>query len=361
MDASCAVDPCGGTGDAQTAPAGLGSIAHSARPRSEELTDTNTQRTNAFKRYLVVAYVGVAVVSGIGLARGWSDSSVGVRRQASSCLILALCAATLFVQNMQGNQRPFAFLDILKFIACVFGALAWILVATRIMPDTIPGSVTVMIPTMGLFLWGMYYLSSPFSSMWRGATTAVWLKPGTVSLTVPYQGFPVNNIMATAPDRLEVAVNYGAIAGRYFGVIFLCAAYWWLFEKDSVVAAIILALGGLFITNQVLRMVLGDGPGLVMTSKGLVIRRGIATVTDLFWTDITTMELKAAMGSTALMIRVRDPESLMAQARGYTRWSMRKSQDLYGSPVRIPTFALNCNGHWLAGKVAEFKARYGNA
>src|ERR1700722_5521599 len=106
-----------------------------------------------FKRSLIAAYVGVAVVSGIGLTRGWSDASAGALRQIISCLILALFAATFYVQNMPGNQRPFAFFDILKCIACMFGALVWALVATRIVPDTSFGSLMVMIPTMGLFLW----------------------------------------------------------------------------------------------------------------------------------------------------------------------------------------------------------------
>jgi hypothetical protein len=320
--------------------------------------ETDTRRAIVFKRSLIAAYMGVAVVSGIGLARGWSNSSSGLFRQVSSCLVLALCAATLFVQNMPGNQRPFAIFDILKFIACVFGAVVWILVATMIVPDTGLASVIVMIPTMGLFLWGMYYLSSPFGSMWRAAT-AVWLKPGTVPLSVPYQVCPVSNLPDTVPDRLEVAVNYGAIAGRFFAGLFLGAAFWWLFERNGVVAAIILGLGGLIITYYTLLMVLGHGPGLVMTDKGLSIRRGIGTVTDLPWTDITTIELKAAMGSTALVIGVRDPELLLARVKGYARWNMRRTQEMFGSPVRIPVFALKRDGQWLAQRAGEFRAKYG--
>jgi hypothetical protein len=320
--------------------------------------DTDTRRALVFKRSLIAAYVGVAVISGIGLAHGWSSSSSGVLRQVISCLILVLCAATLFVQNMSGNQRPFALFDILKFIACMFGALAWVLVATGIVPDTSLGSVIVMIPTMGLFLWGMYYLSGPFGSMWRAAT-AVWLKPQTVLLSVPYQYSPVSDVQDTAPDRLEVPVNYAAIAGRSFGGIFLIAAFWWLFERDSLVAAIILGLGGLIVTYHTLLMILGRGPGLVMTDKGLSIRRGIGTVTNLPWTDITTIELKASMGATALVIGVRDPESFVARAKGYARWSMRKTQDMYGSPVRVPVFALKCDGQWLAKRAVEFSAKYG--
>jgi hypothetical protein len=184
------------------------------------MIDIDIRRAIVFKRALIAAYVGVAVVSGIGLARGWSDSSSGVSRQVISCLILALCGATLFVQNMSGNQRPFASFDILKFIACIFGALVWLFIATRIVPDTSVGRTIVMIPTMGLFLWGLYYLSGPFGSMWRGAT-AIWLKSETVPLSASYQASPVSDLQDTGPDRLEVGDNYGAIAGRYFAGIFL--------------------------------------------------------------------------------------------------------------------------------------------
>jgi hypothetical protein len=322
------------------------------------MIDIDTRRAIVFKRSLIAAYVGVAVVSGIGLARGWSNSSAGVLRQIISCLILVLCAATLFVQNMSGNQRPFAVFDIVKFIAFMFGAFVWLLVATRIVPDTSLGSAIVMIPTMGLFLWGMYYLSGPFGSMWRAAT-AVWLKPEPVPLSVPYQDTPATTLLDTVPDRLEVAVNYGAIAGRFFAGIFLVGTFWWLFERDSGIAAIILGLVGLFITYHILRMVLGHGPGLVMTNEGLSIRRGIGTVTDLRWTDITTIELKASMGSTALVIGVRNPESLLARVKGYARWNLRRTQEMFGSPVRVPVFALKCDGQWLAQKTGEFKAKYG--
>jgi hypothetical protein len=311
-----------------------------------------------FKRSLIAAYAGVAVVSGIGLARGWSNSSAGVLRQLVSCLILALCAATLFVQNTQGNQRPFAVFDILKSIACMFGALVWLVIAIRIVPDTSLGSVIVMIPTMGLFLCGMYYLSGPFSSMWRAAT-AVWLKPETLPLAIAYQDLPVSNLLNAVPDPLEVAVNYGAIAGRFFAGIFLVGAFWWLFERDSGVAAIILGLSALLITYHILRMILGSGPGLVMTNEGLSMRRGIGTVTDLRWTDITTIELKASMGATALVIGVRDPELLLARYRGYTRWSMRRTQEMFGAPVRVRVFALKCNGQWLAQKATAFVAKFG--
>jgi hypothetical protein len=322
------------------------------------MIDTDIRRAIVFKRSLIAAYVGVAIVSGIGLARGWSNSSAGVLRQLVSCLILALCAATLFVQNTQGNQRPFAVFDILKSIACMFGALAWLVIAIRIVPETSLGSVMVMIPTMGLFLCGMYYLSGPFSSMWRAAT-AVWLKSETLPLPVPYQESPPSNLLNSVPDRLEVAVNYAAIAGRFFAGIFLVGAFWWLFERDSGIAAIILGLVGLLITHHILRMVLGHGPGLVMTNEGLSIRRGIGTVTDLRWADITTIELKASMGATALVIGVRHPDSLLARYKGYTRWSMRRTQEMFGGPVRVRVFALKCNGQWLAQKASAYVAKFG--
>jgi hypothetical protein len=67
------------------------------------------------------------------------------------------------------------------------------------------------------------------------------------------------------------------------------------------------------------------------------------------------------MATSALVIGVRDAESLIARYRGYAGWSMRKTREMYGSPIRIPTFALKCDGQWLAGKVAEFKARHAKA
>jgi hypothetical protein len=93
------------------------------------------------------------------------------------------------------------------------------------------------------------------------------------------------------PNRPEVGVNYGAIAERFFGGIILGSAFWWLFERSSIVAAIILGLCGLFVTYHILRMVIGHGPGLVMTDERLSIRRGFGTVTNARWMDITAIEL----------------------------------------------------------------------
>jgi uncharacterized membrane protein (DUF2068 family) len=308
---------------------------------------------------MVATYGAVALAYGYGTDQGWFSKSTEYSRFVFTAAILTLVAVTMLVQNSLGLKRPVGLWDLLKAAGCWVGAMAWAVVAAKIVPDTRPGAMVFATSTVALILWGMFYLARLLGAGLRWLT-ASFLSAQTIPSSAPNRDSPATSRVGAPSERVEIPVNYGAISLRFIGIIIVLSAWWWFFGRGDAWTEFILALGMGFVTFQISKYLIGHGPGVVMNPDGLSIRRGLALVSHLPWSDITAVELKSVMAGSSLVVGVRDPEGLVARQKGYARWNMRQTQNMFGSPARIPTFVLKCDRHWLLQTVGEFRVKYGS-
>lgn len=308
---------------------------------------------------MVAIYGAVALAYAYGTDQGWFSKSTEYSRIVLTAAILALMAVTMLVQNSLGSRRPVGLSDLPKAAGCWLGAVAWAVVATKVLPDTRLGAMVLAAAVAALILWGMFYLTRLLGAGLHWLTAA-FLSAQTILPGAPNRDSPATSRVGAPPEHVEIPVNYGAISLRFIGIVVLLSAWWWLFGRGDSLTEFILALGLVFVTFQISKYLIGHGPGVVMNPDGLSIRRGLAFVSHLPWSDITTVELKSVMAGSSLVVGVRDPEGLVAKQKGYARWNMRQTQNMFGSPARIPTFVLKCDRHWLLQTVGEFRVKYGS-
>lgn len=108
------------------------------------------------------------------------------------------------------------------------------------------------------------------------------------------------------------------------------------------------------------RILIGRGPGLILSSAGLSVRRGLGDIAYLPWSEATTVELKSAMVQL-LVIGMRDPEKSVSHVRGYRGWVMRRNLRRFGTPFTIAISLLKWDTLRLLQTVATYRCRYGTS
>jgi hypothetical protein len=110
---------------------------------------------------------------------------------------------------------------------------------------------------------------------------------------------------------------------------------------------------------QVRPLLTGRGAAMAMDENGIAIRRSISSSIDrLPWPDISYFGLKSVLHGTYLVIYLKNPEAIIAKQGVITRWFMGQSLNMFGSPVRIPLFALKCDQNWLVQTADALRRKY---
>jgi hypothetical protein len=191
-------------------------------------------------------------------------------------------------------------------------------------PDTYVGAALLFVPTLGLGLWGVTYLYRASRVVTNVALRTV-LTPHTVQAGIADRGPADTLTVIGVDDRIEIPVDYGAVLVKLAASLLLYAATWWVLGRGNALISILLAVGTAFLVYINGRIVFGQGPGLVMDSSGISIRKGFGLVTALPWPQATSVELKSTKLYSCLVIGVRSPERVFGNATGYRRWALQSN------------------------------------
>jgi hypothetical protein len=160
--------------------------------------------------------------------------------------------------------------------------------------------------------------------------------------TIPADArLPDHEALEPAADRVEIPLNYTAISLGFSALLLAFAGAWWGLFRNSWLSVVILASGAAFVGYLLGRMLMGRGPGLILSAAGVSVRKGLGDVLYLPWSQATTVELKSAMVQL-LVIGMRNPQNSLANARGYRGWVMRRKQR--NSAARSPSRSGCCGG-----------------
>jgi len=112
-------------------------------------------------RYLYAAYGAAGIGFIFAVSRGWFTPSSSCTTEVAPAVILALAFPTVLARDpfsaLQTPARParsvIAYLG--KALLCWVGAFAWMFLMVRRVPDTYVGAAVLLVPTLGLGLWGV--------------------------------------------------------------------------------------------------------------------------------------------------------------------------------------------------------------
>jgi hypothetical protein len=299
----------------------------------------------------------VVIVGGVSQFR-FSASSVVVR-DVFPIAFIALIIATMIVQNYSKGASA-GFPDALKGMGCFIGAFVCGFLAVKALPDTRFGATIVVTAIIGPILGGTYYISKLFGVGLRAMMTA-FMVPQTMLVGASPASAPDNELAANqSPDHVEIEIDNRAIFVRFAIWFGLLLAYWLFIGRGYILAELLIPVGLLGGVIQFSRFLIARGPAMVLDTTGISTRRGIGLIRHLAWTEITTLELKSIMAGTYLVVGIRDADAFIARQSGFTRWNLRQSQNMFGSPVRIPTFLLKCDRNWLVQTAGELSLKYRN-
>ena len=324
------------------------------------------QRAKALQRYLYLAYV----IAGIGLIvsiwRGWFTQA-WFTTEVAPAVIVALIFVTVLKRGPESAlQAPASYtprralVDVSKALLSWVCMIAWIVLTARRVPDNYLGVAIIFGPSLGLGLWGVvnfFRASRIVTGGLFGALFTPRTAPSVVVDQVAADPLPVG----AAADVVEIQVDYGAVLLRLLASLLLYSAAWWVLGRDNVFISALFAAGTVFLLYLNGRMLIGHGPGLVITPSGISIRKGLGLVTNLAWSDATTLEIKSTPLYSCLVIGMRNAERLIDSASGYRRWAIRSNLQRFGSPFLVSTSALKCDRNRLFQTIAAYRARYGRA
>jgi hypothetical protein len=165
-------------------------------------------------------------------------------------------------------------------------------------------------------------------------------------------------VSATA-DVVEIQVDYVAVLLRLLVSLLIYTAAWWVLGRDNVFISAIFAAGTVFLLSLNGRILIGHGPGLIISPSGISMRKGLGLVSNLAWSEATTLEIKSTPLYSCLVIGMRNAERLIDSASGYRRWALRSNLQRFGSPFLVSASALKCDRNWLFQTIAAYRARYG--
>ena len=164
--------------------------------------------------------------------------------------------------------------------------------------------------------------------------------------------------VSTASDHIEIPLNYLTLS-LTFGITLLVYAIWyWLMGRGNLFLTTLAVAGLIFVTYIVGRIAFGRGPGLIISPSGISVRRHLGLISDLPWSEATTVELKSTRLFVSLVIGVQNPERLIENAGAYRRWAMRQNLERFGSPLIVSVKLLKCDRAWLVRTISAYRDRY---
>jgi hypothetical protein len=322
------------------------------------------QRAKALQRYLYLAYAVAGVGLIVSIWRGWFTQA-WFTTEVAPAVILALIFVTVLKRGPESAlQAPASYtprraiVDVSKALLSWVCMIAWIFLTARRVPDNYVGVAIIFVPSLALGLWGVVNFFRASRIVTGGIFGAVFTPrtaPSVVVDQVAADPLPVG----TAADVIEIQVDYGALLLRLLVSLLLYTAAWWVLGRDNVFISALFVAGTVFLLYLNGRMLIGHGPGLVITPSGISIRKGLGLVSNLAWSDATTLEIKSTPLYSCLVIGMRNAERLIDSASGYRRWALRSNLQRFGSPFLVSTSALKCDRNQLFQTITAYRARYG--
>jgi hypothetical protein len=314
-----------------------------------------------WRRYLYAAYGIAAVAFVIAIGSGRFAPNSRFTSDIAPAIVLLLAFATALVNGPISLRSPpvprqRAVVDVFKAIACWIIAIAWIAGLARRVPDTTIGVTLLVAPALGVGLWGAFYVwrSSQFLT---GRIMRTLLMPRTAVDSSPREEFA--KWAGDSSDRIEIPVDYGAVILKLILGLCLYAAAWWLLGRGSVLVSTIFAVGTVYVIYLNSRVVFGYGPGLVLSPSGISLRKGLGLVSDLAWSEATTVEIKVTKLYSCIVIGMRNADRLIEDSGGYRRWALRSNLQRFGSPFLVFSSSLKCDRQRLFQMITAYRLRYG--
>jgi hypothetical protein len=322
------------------------------------------QRAKIPQRYLYLAYV----IAGVGLVvsvwRGWFTQEWFTTEVAPAAIFALIFATMLRRGSVSALQPPASYtprraiVDLITGILSWVGMIAWIFLTAHRVPDNYLGVAIVFGPSLGLGLWGAVNFFRASRIVTGGIFGAVFTPRTDPSVVVDQVAADSLPVSATA-DVVEIQVDYVAVLLRLLVSLLIYTAAWWVLGRDNVFISAIFAAGTVFLLSLNGRILIGHGPGLIISPSGISMRKGLGLVSNLAWSEATTLEIKSTPLYSCLVIGMRNAERLIDSASGYRRWALRSNLQRFGSPFLVSASALKCDRNWLFQTIAAYRARYG--
>jgi hypothetical protein len=185
------------------------------------------------------------------------------------------------------------------------------------------------------------------------------LVPQTVQAPSPDHKAAQSASFGTGSDRIEISLNYRTLSLTFGITLLVYAAWYWLMARGNLFLTTLGGAGLIFLSYYFLRIAFGRGPGLIISSSGISVRRHLGLISDLPWSEVTTIELKSTRLFVCLVIGVRNPERLIENTGTYRRWAMRQNLERFGSPLIVSVKLLKCDRAWLVQTIGAYRDRYG--
>ena len=144
------------------------------------------------------------------------------------------------------------------------------------------------------------------------------------------------------------------------GAVAFVTASIWLVTLDKPKAVVAGVLGivvfGFFAVLAV-RLILRDGPALVIDTKGITDRSSALAAGFVPWHQVTGLGTWEHRGQRVVCVAVADPAPVLAQAGPLARTAMKANIRLTGTPVTIATAALPFTADQLIQELVAFAPR----
>ena len=319
-----------------------------------------------FRIALTGAYIAIPFAAALGTYRGWLFQSSTPNTTSTNVVVgglIALVTATMFAEHAGVFARAASGRSVLISVAYWLAAVVWVAAAVRLVPDDRIGGAVLVGSMSALMLGGVFHLSrfaGTFARYWPSAfmtATPVPVAP-RVSVSSSSDESQSQSGEPATLDRIDIAANIWKIALRFLGGVAALLILAQL-QKGTPYDGLprgLLYVGAILLGALAIRSLPRRSPAISLASDGISIRRDLCAIRHLSWPEIIGFEMKYSMGNTFLVIHVKDADALIARCGPISRWSMGRSQAMFGSPVRIPLAWLKCDPNWLSQKANEMMA-----
>jgi hypothetical protein len=316
-----------------------------------------------FQRALIGVYAAIPLAVSLGTYMGWLFNSSSPRSGSTNIVtvgLISLFAATILAEHLGVFARQGSGRDLLKAAGYWLGAFVWIFAVMRVIPDNRTGATVLIGPISALMLAGMFHLAR-FAGTWTRFVTTTMMTATPVAVAPPTSGSPTSQGLpdpgaeSARPGRLDISANVAKIALKLVGgavALLVLARVLRGTSYDQFNGAIFYA-GAILIGALALRSLSSRGPALSLASDGISLRRDMCPIGHIAWPQIMGFEMKSTIGTTYLVIQVKDANDLIAKCGPISRWTMGQSLTMFGSPVRIPIAWLKCDPNWLWQRANE--------
>jgi hypothetical protein len=156
-------------------------------------------------------------------------------------------------------------------------------------------------------------------------------------------------------DRICISIRYTPVLLRFLlGILVLAGMWRLLFPGDKILGWLTLSCI-LLITISFSRYFRRSGPAVVISQKELTIRRGPGFTGDISWSSVSSVSLKRHRFDWYYVVGMVDPEKIIMSRSKFGRWFLRKTTEMFGSPVAFSSFFLKCDHAWLLERMQQFK------